>query len=80
MRLDAVRELVNIIGTPDQPTVVVAMQLLGDVKGYLLFLMPLVLARSAWRPRSASGPRRRRTAHIASCSRSGTSWRPSSAV
>jgi chemotaxis protein CheC len=39
--LEPVERIASIIGTPEEPTVVVAMQLLGDVSGYLLYMMPL---------------------------------------
>jgi chemotaxis protein CheC len=39
--LEPVERIASIIGTPDEPSVVVAMQLLGDVEGYLLYVMPL---------------------------------------
>ena len=39
--LEPVERIASIIGTPEQPTVVVAMQLLGDMRGYLLYMMPL---------------------------------------
>ena len=39
--LEPIERIASIIGTPAQPTVVVAMQLSGDVSGYLLYMMPL---------------------------------------
>jgi chemotaxis protein CheC len=44
--LEPVERIASIIGTPDQPTVVVAMQLLGDVRGFLLYMMPLAPAHA----------------------------------
>jgi chemotaxis protein CheC len=44
--LEPVERIASIIGTPEQPTVVVAMQLLGDVSGYLLYMMPLAPAHA----------------------------------
>jgi len=39
--LEPVERIASIIGTPGEPTVVITMQVLGDVSGFLLFLMPL---------------------------------------
>ena len=44
--LEPIERIASIIGTPDQPTVVVAMQLLGDVRGFLLYMMPLAPAHA----------------------------------
>ena len=44
--LEPIEHVASIIGTPEQPTVVVAMQLLGDVTGYLLYMMPLAPAHA----------------------------------
>jgi chemotaxis protein CheC len=44
--LEPVERVASIIGTPDEQTVVVTMQVLGDVTGYLLFLIPLTRAHA----------------------------------
>jgi chemotaxis protein CheC len=44
--LEPVERIACIIGTPQEPTVVITMQVLGDVTGYLLFLMPLARAHA----------------------------------
>jgi chemotaxis protein CheC len=44
--LEPVGRLASIIGTHAQPTVVVAMQMLGDVTGWLLFVTPLASAHA----------------------------------
>jgi len=44
--LEPVERLASIVGTHAQPTVVVAMQMLGDVTGWLLFVMPLASAHA----------------------------------
>ena len=46
VRLESLDRIASIIGTPDEPMVVVAMQLLGDIEGYLLFVMPLAPAQA----------------------------------
>jgi chemotaxis protein CheC len=43
--LEPIERIASIIGTPGDPTVVITMQVLGDVSGYLLFMMPLPRAR-----------------------------------
>lgn len=44
--LEPIERVASIIGTPSEPTVVITMQVLGDVSGFLLFLMPLPRARA----------------------------------
>ena len=44
--LEPIERVESILGTRDEPTVVVAMQMLGDVRGYLLFMMPLAPAHA----------------------------------
>ena len=44
--VESIHAIATIFGAPDQPIVVVAMQLLGDVRGQLLFLMPVARAQT----------------------------------
>jgi len=44
--LEPIERIASITGTPNQPTVVITMQMLGDVTGFLLFLMPVARAHA----------------------------------
>jgi chemotaxis protein CheC len=44
--LEPIERIASITGTPNEPTVVITMQMLGDVAGFLLFLMPVARAHA----------------------------------